>query len=124
MRSLAWYLDTARARIGAPSDAALSRRLELERNTVPQYRMGRAFPSDDVMLRLAGLCEVSPEEALCELHVWRADAAQSSERAAVYKRLLAKAVAGSVALLALVPALEGQRANGSTRDAPKLYIMR
>lgn len=76
MRSLTWFLDTARARLRASSDAELSRRLELERDGVRQYRAGRAFPSEDAMLRLAALCDVSPEEALCELNVWRAEHAQ------------------------------------------------
>lgn len=124
MRSLAWYLDTARARLEAASDAALSRRLELEKAAVAQYRNGRAFPSEDVMLRLAALCDVNPEEALCELQVWRAEQAQRSERAAVYKRLLAKAVAGSVILLAMVAPGPGQSANASASALTRVYIMR
>lgn len=124
MRSLAWYLDTARARLGAPSDAALSRQLKFEKAAVAQYRNGRAFPSEDVMLRLARLCEISPEEALCELHVWRAEHAQQSERVAVYKRLLARAVAGSVIALGLVAAVPGQSGNSYALERPKLHIMR
>lgn len=124
MRYLDWYLDTARARIGAPSDAALSRRLELERKAVPQYRAGRAFPSEDVMLRLAALCDVNAEEALCELNVWRAEAAQRPERAAIYKRLLAKATIGALALLGIAVTVPGQSANASARAVPEVYIMR
>lgn len=124
MRTLTWYLDTARARLNATSDAQLSYAIDMERAAASQYRRGIAFPSEDAMIRLAVLCRVSPEEALCELHVWRAEKAHSSERASLYKKLLAKAVAGSVALLALAPALEGQRQNASASAFPQLYIMR
>jgi hypothetical protein len=124
MRSLTWFLDTARARAGSPSDAELSRRLELESAAVRQYRARRAFPSDDVMLKLAALCDVSPEEALCELNVWRAEHAQHSERAAVYKRLLAKAVAGSVLALGLVCGGPGQSGNASAWAFSRVHIMR
>lgn len=124
MRYLDWYLDTARARVGAPSDSALSRRLELEKAAVAQYRSGRALPSEDVTLKLAALCGVNEEEALCELAIWRAEAAQRPARAAIYKRLLAKATIGALALLALAPALEGRSANASALERTAIYIMR
>lgn len=124
MRYLDWYLDTARARIDAPSDAELSRAVRLTRNAVSQMRRGIAFPSEDVMIRLAALCSVNTEEALCELAIWRAEAAQRPERAAIYKRLLAKATIGALALLGLAVTVPGQSANASARAVPEVYIMR
>jgi hypothetical protein len=70
-QNLDWYLDEARTAIGAPSDRQLALALRVDTASLSAYRTKRAWPSPEVMVRLAELAKVSPEVALAQLASWR-----------------------------------------------------
>lgn len=128
MRHISDYLDAAMARNGIPSDAELSRMLGKKRGSCNTYRMGRAWPSDDTMVRLAGLAGVDPAEALLDLNRWRT----VGPARRVYEEIAA-AVARTAAVILLAftfyllndrpPALAQHSENEVTRGSGELYIM-
>jgi hypothetical protein len=79
------YLDTAKRRHGIRSDRELSRRLGLAESTVNAYRVGRSFPEDDVMVRLARLAVADPAQALLVLNIARC---KSPSAKAVYLQIM------------------------------------
>ena len=88
MRTYHDYLAAIRARHpDLKSDPRLAVALGLKQTAPFFWRHGRAFPSDDNMIKLADLAGVNPEEALADLNVWRA---QSSETRELYSRIAAK----------------------------------
>lgn len=74
-------LDGARDARGLKSDAALGRALGITQQTVNNYRTGRAWPSDDVMIKLADMAGVDQNAALLDLNIWRS---KSPEVASAY----------------------------------------
>lgn len=71
MRNIDELLDHVKTYAGITSDRKLSERLELSSNTVFGYRNQGKLPGDDVVLRLAKLGNIDPDDALLMLNVWR-----------------------------------------------------
>ena len=94
---LVTYLDAARARIGAKSDADLARAIGVAGPTLLSYRRGLATPSSEKMVRLASLAGVSPDLALIDRMEWQADGAASRD---IVARIRAS-IAATAALILL-----------------------
>jgi transcriptional regulator with XRE-family HTH domain len=95
------YLDRAKDAAGINSDRALSQALGVSHGSVSQIRTKRAWPSDELMIRLADLAGMDRGQALLDLNIWRSDGVARS----IYKRL-ARAVAAALLVYAL--AFSGQ----------------
>ena len=83
MRTVDFYLDEARKRGGFTSDRSMDKGLGLTPGAVCSYRIKRAWPSDETIIKLAKIAGISPEAALLDLNVWR-----STGSATVYYQLL------------------------------------
>lgn len=97
MKTIDFYIDTARENTGATSDLKLAAMLDLKSSAISYWRTGKTFPSDDTMIKLAELADISPEQALLELSYWRADGKAQK----VYKGLISR-LTGAVACLVIV----------------------
>ena len=93
------YLDAARARAGLASDRQLAGALGLSQGAVFHFRHRRAFPADDVMIRLAQLAGVEPERALLDLNIWRTE---GTPAASFYRQLLMSLSTAAAILLSIV----------------------
>ena len=71
-RTIDWYIDLAMIRTGVQSERALGEKAGLAANSLSNYRTGRAFPSDQIMERLAELACADADFALVDLNIWRA----------------------------------------------------
>jgi hypothetical protein len=87
MKTLNWYIDTAKERSGHTSDWALARELRTVRQQVRQWRFHETFPGDEYMLRLAELAGVDPITALMDLNAWRCERAGHDRARAYYLRV-------------------------------------
>lgn len=81
------YIDLAIEKNELGSDRQLARALNISNTSVTFWRTGRTFPSDAVMVRLAALAGITPEQGLLELAYWKAED-ESAQKA--YKSLLSK----------------------------------
>lgn len=81
------YLDEAKARLGLPSDYALSKALGLTTSAISNYRKGRSRIDDDVALKLAALTGRDPLEVIAAANMERA---KTPEMAAIWKGLMEK----------------------------------
>lgn len=70
-------LDLARRRQGGVSDYRLAQLLGVDQTTVTAYRKGRSKPSNPVLTRLSGLCELDCELVFLWLAHERADSPQA-----------------------------------------------
>lgn len=88
MKDLDDYLDAAKTAQRIKSDSDLIKALGLKgRSTASWWRTRRAWPSDDIMVRLAQMAGYDPSEALLALNTWRA---KSPEAQALYRQIAAK----------------------------------
>lgn len=126
MRTIHDYLNGAKARNPElKSDRRLALALDLGETASYFWRRGRAWPSDESMIRIAELAGVDPEEALADLNVWRAKSLETRE---LYSRIAAKirsSVVGVLvfgvtsALLGVASPAQGERTpHGSTLHFP------
>ena len=99
MRTLREYADLAKQRRGFSSDRSLSLALGPTADIISQYLRGRAWPSEEAMLRLAELAEIPGEEALLDLAQWRATASTRPTWQAIAAKLAAAAPAFLTAVL-------------------------
>lgn len=97
MRTIDDYMDTARKNHGFRSDRELSRALGFRGQAASNWRTKRAWPSDDVMVRLAEMAEIPPEEALLDLCVWRTG---GTEAGPIYSKIADKVRAAAIAAIA------------------------
>ncbi len=102
MKTIGFYLDCAKEKTGLSTDLALNFALGYKGLSVSDIRNGRKFPSDHVMLKLADMAGVPPEEALLDLNSWRT---KGTSAAPIYERM-ARALHGIVLCFMLtLPAL-------------------
>jgi hypothetical protein len=99
MRTIDWYMDTARARADIHSDNKLAARIGISGSGINQFRSKRAWPSDDTMIALAELAGVDPAQALMELNIWRA---KSPKVAQTYEAMRAKLAAVAASLIVMI----------------------
>lgn len=113
MRDIDWYIDNAVKYHGLSSPRALGPALGMSPNSASNWRTRRAWPSDEVMMRLADMCMIPREEALLELCIWRT---AGTPAGSVYLRLLeAAGKSAAILLVALLAyAASGTPANAGT----------
>lgn len=70
-RDIFFYKNKAKERTAIKSDRKLSKELGLSENAMTQFCTGRAFPSDDTMIRLSEMAGIDPMIALIDLNTWR-----------------------------------------------------
>lgn len=72
-RTLDWYIDAARERLGGISDNELSRRMNFKGRPITLWRTKRSLPNDESMMQLADHAGVDRTLALIDLNVWRSE---------------------------------------------------
>jgi hypothetical protein len=96
MRKIQDYLDAAIEKQELGSDRQLSLLMDISQSSVTFWRTGKSLPSDKLMVQLAELAGITPEQALLELSYWKADA---EEVKSVYRSLMQKTAGALAALL-------------------------
>ncbi len=84
MRTLNWYLDKAREKQGFKSDRQLALALSGVHSLVTSYRRMKAYPSPEMMVKLANYADVPVEIALADLGYWTNF---DTEAAPAYKKM-------------------------------------
>lgn len=84
MLSVDDYLDRAKSLQKIKSDNKLAKRLGITSASCSQYRLKRAWPSDQTMINIADLCQMDRGQALIDLNLWRSQTAQTQ---AEYKKM-------------------------------------
>jgi transcriptional regulator with XRE-family HTH domain len=100
--SLTDYMDAARSRHELRSDRALGREMDVEQAIVSRWRLGKANPSDDQMIRLAQLAGADPDQAVLLLGVW---SARDEPTRDTYRRLLQRFGSGTGLAVAVAASL-------------------
>lgn len=90
------YIDLARDKNNLRSDRQLSFAFGLNAAAVNTWRTRRAWPSDDVMIKLAKMAGVDPMDAILDLNIWRS----SGEAITLYTRIK-KSMTAMLVLLAV-----------------------
>jgi len=65
------YLDAAKARLNLPSDYALAKALEMDRQSIPAIRKGERHLPLDVAFRIAITLEIDPAQVVADLEEQR-----------------------------------------------------
>jgi transcriptional regulator with XRE-family HTH domain len=91
MSIVATLLDKARARRGIPTDMALAERLGRSRAVVSEWRAGKSYPDEDLIVALAELAGDDAGEWLLAIKAIRTDGKAGKVWAALAKRLAATA---------------------------------
>lgn len=90
-------MDLAKKVSGAKSDRKLGEMLGLSPIAPGAWRTGRAYPSDEVMEKLAIMAGIDPSEALLDLNIWRT----TGRTQATYAKIRAAIMAGATACYAI-----------------------
>ena len=88
-RDINWYCQRAKENGVYRSYRKLGGALGITEGSISQFRTGRAFPSDDTMVKLAKLAGVDPYVALLDLSTWRT----KGEAQKAYAKILQKITA-------------------------------
>jgi hypothetical protein len=89
MRTIQDYLDLALERQKITSDRKLSLKLGLSEGAVSFMRVGKTFPSDDTMIKLAEFAGIDDQVALIELSFMRAAGEAKNTFEKILKRISA-----------------------------------
>ena len=87
MAIVATLLDKARARRGIPTDMALAERLGRSRAVVSEWRAGKSYPDEDLIVALAQLAGDEPGQWLIAIKAVRTEGAAGKVWADLAKRL-------------------------------------
>lgn len=105
MRTINEYLDLAKEKQELTSDRKLAEALDSSHGMVSNYRLGRAFPSEEIMVKIAELAGLNPVIALIELHEARNF---DNPAATIYQQMKTALVSGKkIASYALVAGAMG-----------------
>ena len=80
-------MDKARERSGIKSDRRLGEFLGLAAITPSHWRKGRAFPSDDAIMKLSRLAGIDPAVGLMDLNTWRNNGETKEEYVKILQKL-------------------------------------
>lgn len=97
-RTVDFYIERAKDNSGASSDRKLGTLLGLSEIAVSNWRNGRSWPSDDVMVKLSKICGIDPDIGLLDLNLWRS----SGDAKEAYARMLKKITVVIMAMIILV----------------------
>jgi len=118
MRTLEWYLDTAKTRNDIDSDRKLAQRLDLNPSQINFYRNKDMKPKTTILIKIAKLAGVSPDVALTDRALWLAE---SDEERNYWERLATlaqKAAVAGVSIGALLSMLAGAPAPATAGTNP------
>lgn len=79
MRTIKDYISEAQKKQGIPSNNKLAYALGITPTSLSEIYKGKNLPSDETMIKLSELAEISEDEALLDLSVWRAKTPKSKE---------------------------------------------
>lgn len=99
MAIVATLLDKARTRRGIPTDMALAERIGRSRAVVSEWRAGKSYPDEDLIVTLAELAGDAPGEWLLAVKAVRTEGKAGKVWADLAKRL--GAVTAGIAVVAL-----------------------
>lgn len=88
VRDVDWYIDRAKTCSGIVSNRKLGLELGISEGAMSHFKTGRAFPSDETMVKLAKLAQVDPDLALLDLGSWKT----TGEAKEAYERLKSRFV--------------------------------
>ncbi len=122
MRTIDYYIDLAREKQGFKSDNQLGKALNFAGSGISNWRVKKAFPSDEKMIELARLAGVNDLVALMDLQIWKAE---NDDTRAAYKQILKRISVVFIAALILFPAKDAfAKVNGKySHNSALLYIM-
>lgn len=104
MSIVATLMDKARQRRGIPTDMALAERLGRSRALVSEWRAGKGYPDEDLIIALAEMAGDDPGEWLVAVKAIRTDGRAGKVWAELAKRIGAAAVMLVVTVGAALPA--------------------
>lgn len=117
MLNLEAYINRAIDNQELQSDRHLGRVLGVSPSTVAIWRAGKSLPTDETMVKLAGLAKVSKEQALLELSYWRAEGEAKDTYESLIKRLGVTAAAVTLVILSgFVPTTANANSNIMSND--------
>lgn len=93
------YMDVAKKRQGFTSNRQLSATLGLNPNSASHFVTRRAWPSDEVMVKLAELAGLDPLQALIDLNLWRQQSPQVRNIYASLSKIVSEARKGTAAII-------------------------
>ncbi len=73
MKTIDNYLDVAIKKNKLPSDRQLAKKIGINSASICAFRTKRSWPSDDTMVKIAGLADANIEQSLLDLNIWRND---------------------------------------------------
>ena len=104
MNTIDFYIDNAKTIYRVDSDRKLSIALGLNPSSVSTWRVGRSYPNDDTMVKLAKMAGVSEAQALLELSYWRSEGETKKVYHSIWEKV-AKTAVKSVTLFACSTAI-------------------
>ena len=84
MKDVNFYLDEAKKNSGAKSDRRIAEMCGLGANAASFWRVGKALPSDETMVRLAKIAKINPLIALLDLNIMRSEGAARNAYIKIY----------------------------------------
>lgn len=120
MKTTVEWIDAAKQQHGL-SDYALAPLLGISRSEMSNYRKGRAYLSDDVALKLAGLLEMeNPAPIIASAH---AERAKTAEARGFWERWAAVA-AGVLVAVGLTPTPSPAQASTGLETGSSVYYVK
>lgn len=123
MSIVATLLDKARTRRGIPTDMALAERLGRSRAVVSEWRAGKSYPDEDLIVALAELAGDDPGEWLLAIKAVRTDGKAGKIWAALAKRLGTAAAVVMLGVMLALP-LHANASQPGMSEPGKVCIMR
>lgn len=99
MESVSDYIDAAKASLNYTADWKLTIDLGVSPTMVHQWKVGKCWPSEQAMIRLAELAGLDPTRALLDLNLWRARDPKVSK---IYSSLIQRLGAACVAFALVI----------------------
>lgn len=99
MRTIEFYIENAKEKLGFKSDIALARHLGLSNAAIPVWKTRGCVPKNETMIELAKIIGIDPAIALMDAQIWQS----KGQTRAVYSRILQKLTAAAIALALLFP---------------------
>ncbi len=75
MKTISDYIEAAKNRQGFVTDADLDYALGFKRGMICRFRKETVYPTEQTMIKIADMADISIQQALLELSYWKADGA-------------------------------------------------